>query len=108
MLFSMVNGAKVKQKSFGFSSPESLFSMASLCMSSITSFLKTGSLSTSSKSWVFLPINILRTMMKLTVFLGPFFNFFSFRDDDSYSATPQRVSIDENLSDVWGKRENVF
>jgi len=56
MLFSTEKGVSVNEMSLGFSSPESLFSTASLCISSITSFLKTGSFSGPSKSSVFCPI----------------------------------------------------
>jgi len=55
MLLSTLKALRVKQMSFGLSSPESLFSVASLAISAITSFLKPGSVKMTSRSAVFLP-----------------------------------------------------
>lgn len=47
MLFSTENGSSVKKTSLGLSSPVSLFSVAILIMSSMTTFFHSGSLTSS-------------------------------------------------------------
>ena len=74
MLFSTENGVRTNEISFGFSKPDSLFSTASLYISSITSFLKAGSERGFSKSSVFRPKTLINLKYYLPFSPAHFFN----------------------------------